>query len=37
VTIHVCAATGTVVEIKRDRVINKMSAPEAFKRRLERV
>jgi SNF2-related domain len=37
VTIHVCVATGTVDEMKRDRVLNKMSAQEAFRRHLERV
>jgi hypothetical protein len=37
VTIHVCIAAGTVDEMKRDRVINKMSAQEAFKRHLERI
>jgi hypothetical protein len=37
VTIHVCVAAGTVDEMKRDRVINKMSAQEAFKRHLEQV
>jgi hypothetical protein len=37
VTIHVCVATGTVDEMKRDRVINKMSAQEAFKRHLEQI
>jgi SNF2-related domain len=37
VTIHVCVATGTVDEMKRDRVLGKMSAQEAFKRHLERV
>jgi hypothetical protein len=37
VTIHVCVATGTIDEMKRDRVINKMSAQEAFRRHLERV
>jgi hypothetical protein len=37
VTVHVCVAAGTVDEMKRDRVINKMSAQEAFKRHLERV
>jgi hypothetical protein len=37
VTIHVCVAAGTVDEMKRDRVINKMSAQEAFKRHLERI
>jgi SNF2 family DNA or RNA helicase len=37
VTVHVCVAAGTVDEMKRDRVINKMSAQEAFKRHLERI
>jgi SNF2 family DNA or RNA helicase len=37
VTIHVCVATGTVDEMKRDRVIGKMSAQEAFRRHLERI
>jgi SNF2 family DNA or RNA helicase len=37
VTIHVCVAAGTVDEMKRDRVLNKMSAQEAFRRHLERV
>jgi hypothetical protein len=37
VTIHVCVAAGTVDEMKRDRVIGKLSAQEAFKRHLERV
>jgi hypothetical protein len=37
VTIHVCVAAGTVDEIKRDRVVNKVSAQEAFRRHLERV
>jgi hypothetical protein len=37
VTIHVCVATGTVDEMKRDRVIGKMSAQEAFRRHLESV
>ena len=36
-TIHVCVAAGTVDEMKRDRVLGKMSAQEAFKRHLERV
>ena len=36
VTIHVCVAAGTVDEMKRDRVISKMSAQEAFRRHLER-
>jgi hypothetical protein len=37
VTIHVCVAVGTVDEMKRDRVLGKMSAQEAFRRHLERV
>ena len=37
VTIHVCVATGTVDELKRDRVLGKMSAQEAFRRHLEGV
>jgi SNF2 family DNA or RNA helicase len=37
VTVHVCVAGGTVDEMKRDRVINKMSAQEAFKRHLEQI
>jgi hypothetical protein len=37
VTIHVCVATGTVDEMKRDRVLGKMSAQEAFRRHLERI
>jgi hypothetical protein len=37
VTIHVCVATGTVDEMKRDRVIGKMSAQEAFRRHLEQI
>ena len=37
VTVHVCIAAGTVDEMKRDRVLGKMSAQEAFKRHLERV
>jgi SNF2 family DNA or RNA helicase len=37
VTIHVCVAAGTVDEMKRDRVIGKMSAQQAFKRHLESV
>jgi hypothetical protein len=32
VTIHVCVAAGTVDEMKRNRVIGKMSAQEAFRR-----
>src|SRR5262249_60666968 len=35
VTVHVCVAAGTVDEMKRDRVIGKMSAQEAFRRHLE--
>jgi hypothetical protein len=37
VTIHVCVAAGTVDEMKRDRVINKVNAQEAFRRHLEQV
>jgi hypothetical protein len=37
VTIHVCVAAGTVDEMKRDRVLGKMSAQEAFKRHLEQI
>jgi hypothetical protein len=37
VTIHVCVAAGTVDEMKRDRVLGKMSAQEAFRRHLKRV
>src|SRR4029079_855930 len=37
VTIHVCVAAGTVDEMKRDRVLGKMSEQEVFKRHLERV
>jgi SNF2-related domain len=37
VTIHVCVASGTVDEMKRDRVLGKMSAQEAFRRHLERI
>jgi hypothetical protein len=37
VTIHVCVATGTVDEMKRNRVIGKMSAQEAFRRHLEQI
>jgi SNF2 family DNA or RNA helicase len=36
-TIHVCVAAGTVDEMKRNRVIGKMSAQDAFKRYLESV
>jgi SNF2 family DNA or RNA helicase len=37
VTVHVCVAAGTVDEMKRDRVLGKMSAQQAFKAHLERV
>jgi hypothetical protein len=37
VTIHVCVAAGTVDEMKRNRVLGKMSAQEAFMRHLEQV
>jgi hypothetical protein len=37
VTIHVCVAAGTVDEMKRDRVIGKMTAQEAFRRHLEQI
>jgi hypothetical protein len=37
VTIHVCVAARTVDEMKRDRVLGKMSAQEAFKRHLEQI
>jgi hypothetical protein len=37
VTVHVCVAAGSVDEMKRDRVIGKMSAQEAFRRHLGRV
>ena len=37
VTIHVCVATGTIDEMKRDRVLRKMSAQEAFRRHLEQI
>jgi hypothetical protein len=37
VTVHVCVAAGTVDEMKRDRVIGKMSAQEAFRRHLEQL
>ena len=37
VTIHVCVAAGTVDELKRDRVLNKMSAQDAFRRHLEQI
>jgi hypothetical protein len=37
VTIHVCVATGTVDEMKRDRVLGKMTAQEAFRQHLEQI
>jgi SNF2 family DNA or RNA helicase len=37
VTIHVCVAAGTVDEMKRNRVFNKMTAQEAFRRHLEQL
>jgi hypothetical protein len=37
VTIHVCVAARTVDEMKRDRVLGKMSAQEAFRRHLEQI
>jgi len=37
VTIHVCVATRTVDEMKRNRVLGKMSAQEAFKQHLEQI
>jgi hypothetical protein len=37
VTIHVCIAIGTVDEMKRDRVLGKMSAQQAFTRYLEKL
>jgi SNF2 family DNA or RNA helicase len=37
VTIHVCIAAGTVDEMKRDRVLGKRSAQEAFRRYLESI
>jgi hypothetical protein len=37
VTVHVCVATGTVDEMKRDRVLGKMSAQDAFRRHLEQI
>jgi len=37
VTIHVCIATRTVDEMKRDRVLGKLSAQEAFRRHLEQI
>jgi SNF2 family DNA or RNA helicase len=37
VTVHVCVAAGTVDEMKRNRVLGKMSAQEAFRRHLEQI
>jgi hypothetical protein len=37
VTVHVCIAEKTVDEMKRDRVLGKMSAQEAFKKHLEQI
>ena len=37
VTIHICVAADTVDELKRDRVIGKLSAQEAFRRHLMRI
>jgi len=37
VTVHVCIATKTVDEMKRNRVLGKMSAQEAFRRHLEQI
>ena len=37
VTVHICVAAGTVDEMKRDRVIGKMSAQEAFRRHLDQI
>jgi SNF2 family DNA or RNA helicase len=37
VTVHMCIAVDTVDEMKRDRVLRKMSAQEAFTRYLERL
>jgi hypothetical protein len=37
VTIHVCIAMRTVDEMKRNRVLGKMSAQEAFRRHLEQI
>ena len=37
VTVHVCVAAGAVDEMKRDRVLGKMSAQKAFRRHLERL
>jgi hypothetical protein len=37
VTVHVCIAAGTVDEMKRDRVIGKISAQQAFTRHLGQI
>jgi SNF2 family DNA or RNA helicase len=37
VTIHVCVAMATVDEMKRNRVLGKMSAQEVFRRHLEQI
>jgi hypothetical protein len=37
VTVHVCVASRTVDEMKRDRVLGKMSAQEAFRKHLEQI
>jgi hypothetical protein len=37
VTIHICIAVGTVDQMKRNRVLGKMSAQEAFRRHLEQI
>jgi hypothetical protein len=37
VTVHVCIATRTIDELKRDRVLDKMSAQEVFRRHLEQI
>ena len=37
VTVHICLAEATVDETKRDRVIDKQSAQEAFQRHLQRI
>jgi len=35
--VHVCVVAETVDEMKRDRLIGKISAQEAFRRHLEQV
>jgi SNF2 family DNA or RNA helicase len=37
VTVHVCVAMRTVDEMKRNRVLGKMSAQEAFRKHLEQI